>query len=490
VPIRYVHNDPASVPFLETERVPLGPRTGHLARFDVTLPAAEIYDLGTPEFVDRQCFEAALRTLEVWETVSTPFRYWHNQQRSIVLKPRRQTGFGGAYERTKIGFDYHPVADPSMFVGASADAVSHEIGHAILDAKRPELWDSFFAEVAAFHEGFADCVSLLVALLDDTIVNALFRSAPQPIDVLSEENRVSQVAESVALHFRSVHGAQSASSVPRRLRNDFQWAIPSTLPANPTSKNLAREPHSFGRVFAGCFYDCINNIYRHGGVHTAAGLRNAAISAGTVLSSAIESAPEEVRFFRSVGRAMIHADTAADGGANHVQIRDAFNAHNVHLGSAAMLAPSASLDGPAPPRRGSSSRQLNARTRKDLARHAGLARGATVSTTTVRVGSDSVVRAKMQQPVVVNVRSSDGRLINVSARASQDALLGGQRGRCVVLGEIPNRFTAVEEVNSFVETLADHGDLLVSKGDRSNTHNVRKRGQRFIVRRVRFSCCR
>ncbi|MCZ6560368.1 MAG: hypothetical protein O6931_05730, partial [Gammaproteobacteria bacterium] len=230
--------------------------------------------------------------------------------------------------------------------------------------------------------------------------------------------------------------------------------------------------------------------YRNGGVHTAAGLRNAAISAGTVLSSAVESAPEEVRFFRSVGRAMIHADTAANGGANHVQIRDAFNAHNVHLGSAAMLAPTASLDGPTPPRRGPSSRRLNARTREDLARRAGLARGATVSTAVVRIGSKSVVRAKVQQPVVVNVRSSDGRPIKVNARASQDVLLGGQRGRCVVLGDIPNRFTAVEEVNSFVETLSNQGDLFVSKGDRSNTHNVRKRGQRFIVRRVRFSCFR
>lgn len=489
MPIRYVHNDPASVPFLESERAPRAAREGQLAKFDVSLPAEAVYALGTPEFVDRQCFEAALRTLDVWETVSKPFRYWHNQQRFISLEPRRQTGFGGAYERTKIGFDYHPFGNPSMFVGASADAVSHEIGHAILDAKRPELWDSFFAEAAAFHEGFADCISLLVALLDDTIMAALFNSAQSPIDVLANVNPVSQVAESVANHFRSVHGTQSASSVPRRLRNDLQWAIPGTLPANPTATNLAREPHSFGRVFSGCFYDCIDNIYRDGGDYTAAGLHNAVVSAGTILASAIDSAPEEVRFFRSVGRAMIHADAAANGGANHVSIRDAFVAHNVQLGSSAMLAPTASLNGPAPARRGPGSRRLNARTRQDLARRAGLTRGATVSTTAVRVGSNSVVRARIRQPVVVNVRASDGRSVPVNARASQDALLGGQHGQCVVLGDIPNRVTAVEEVNSFVEALARQGNLFASVGDRSNTHKVRKRGDRRIVQRVRFSCC-
>lgn len=490
MPIRYVHNDPACVPFLETELVPHGRRVGPLARFEVTLPAEDVYALGTPDYVDRQCFEAALRTLDAWETVSKPFRFWHNGQRIIALRPRRKTGFGAAYERTTIGFDHHPVVDPAMFVGASTDAVSHEIGHALLDAMRPELWESFFAEVAAFHEGFADCISLLVALLDDTIVTALFDAAPQPIDVLSVDNSASQVAESIASYYRSVHGPQSGSSVPRRLRNNFQWAIPSTLPANATATNLAREPHSFGQVFAGCFYDCINNIYRHDGVHTAAGLRNAAISAGKALSSAVESAPEEVRFFRSVGRAMIHADSAAHGGANHVQIRDAFNAHNILLGSSAMLAPTASLDGPAPPRRGPASRRLNARTRKDLVRRAGLGRGATVTPTVVRIGSASVVRAKVQQPVVVHLRSSKGQPIEVSARASQDIHLGAQHGRCVVLGEIPNNFTAEQEVNSFVETLAEQGDLLAAKGDPSRTHRLRKQGRRLVVRRVRFSCFR
>jgi hypothetical protein len=274
------------------------------------------------------------------------------------------------------------------------------------------------------------------------------------------------------------------------LRNKLQWAIPSTLPANSTATNLAREPHSFGRVFAGCFYDCVNNIYRDNGDYTAQGLRSAAILAGSTLSSAVQSAPEDVRFFRSVGRAMIHADSVANGGANHVQIRDAFNGHNIQLGSSTMLAPTASLDGPAPPRRGPSARHLNARTRKDLARRAGLGQGATITPAVVKVGANTVVRAKVQQPVAVKVRSAEGRLIEVNARASQDIHLGGQRGHCVVLGEIPNQYTAEEEVNTFVEALADQGGLHKPASDGSSTHKIRKQGKHLVVRRVRFSCCR
>ncbi len=489
MPIRYIHNDPASIPYLETVRDAHDSRTGQLARFNINLPVENVYGLNTPEFVDRQCYEAALRTLEVWETISTPFRFWHNRKRIIRLKPRRETGFGASYERTSIGFDFHPLINPQFFVGASTDAVSHEIGHAILDAIRPELWDSFFAEVAAFHEGFSDCISLLVALTDDTILSALFVSVTHPADVLTVGNATSQVAESVAKYYKNLHGSQNATSVPRRLRNNFQWAIPGTLPSNPTPNKLSSEPHSFGQVFSGCFYDCINNIYQNNGIHTKDGLLGAAITAGTILVPAILSAPLEVRFFRSVGKTMIHADNAINGGINHAQISSAFNSHSVQLGSSALLAPTASLDGPAPARRGPASRRLNARTRNDLVKRTGMGQGTKISTDVIRVGTSSVVRAKVRQSIDVGISSDDGSPILVSAQAAQDVMLSGQRGHCVVLGDIPNNYTAEEEVNSFVQSLAENGEMSGSAKDLPPTHRIRKRGKQHVLRRVRFSCC-
>lgn len=489
MPIRYIHNDPASIPYLETVRDARGPRTGQLARFDINLPVEDIYGLNTPEFVDRQCYEAALRTLEVWETVSAPFRLWHNGQRIIQLKPRRETGFGASYDRTSIGFDFHPVSDPLLFVGSSTDAVSHEVGHGILDAIRPELWGSFFTEVAAFHEGFSDCISLLVALTDDTILSALFASSPQPAEVLTVSNTTSQVAESVARYYKKLHGPLYAASTPRRMRNCFQWAIPSILPANPSANKLSREPHSFGQVFSGCFYDCINNIYQNNAIHTKDGLRGAAITAGSILASAISSAPEEVRFFRSVGKTMIHADSAINGGSNHTQISQAFNSHSVQLGSSALLAPTASLDGPEPARRGPASRRLNARTRNDLVKRTGMGKGAKISTDVIRVGASSVVRAKVRQSIDVGVNSANGSIVQLSAQTAQDVMLSGQHGHCIVLGDIPNNYTAEEEVNSFVQSLAENGEMSRSSEGLPPTHMVQKRGQKQILRRARFSCC-
>lgn len=489
MPIRYIHNDPASLPYLETVRDARGQRVGQLARFSVSLPAEGVYERTTPEFVDLQCHEAALRTLDAWETVSAPFRLWHNGQRAIALEPRRETGIGASYERTSIGFDYHPFSNPSFFAGASTDAVSHEIGHAILDALRPELWDSFFAEVAAFHEGFSDCVSLLVALLDETVLSALFASASQPADVLTNPNPASQVAESVAKYFKSVHGTLNAAAIPRRLRNDLQWAIPSTLPANPTPTNLSREPHSLGRVFSGCFYDCINNIYRDNGDFTEAGLRDAVTVAGSILAAAVRTAPEEIRFFRAVGRTMIHEDTALFAGTHHLQISNAFKRHNVQLGSSALLAPTTSLSGPAPASRGPASRNLNSRTRNDLVRKAGSGAGARVSTSAVRIGGHSVVRARMRQPVEVGISPFGDSSIQVDAQASEDVLLGGQRGHAVVLGELPNHYATEEEVNSFVTALAENGSLDGADTELPPTHKIQKRGQRNILRRTRFACC-
>jgi hypothetical protein len=485
--IRYVHNDPASVPFLETQVAPRPGRTGALARFTQENPPPEqVYALQTPEFIDWQCREAALRTLQAWERVSAPLRSWRNAQRAMPLDPRGATDLAATYDRVSIRFGQWPAGTPTFFVGASTDAVSHEVAHAILDARRPELWDSLFAEVAAFHEGFADCVSLLVSLLDDEVVAALFASAVNALDVLNERNVSSQVAESVAAEIRSVFGSRHPASQPRRLRNTLQWAIPTTLPPNPTPTNLSREPHSFGRVFSGCFYDCVNNIYRNAGPHDAGGLQNAARSAGELLAAAVESAPEEIRFFRSVGRAMIHADSQLNTGRNHLSVRDAFGAHNVALGSSMQLAPTMALDGPAPSLGVAASRALNPNTRSDLTRRAGVPGDVRIATRSVKIGATTVLRASLRRRTPVRVPGAGPQ--DVLGRVNEEVLIGSERHRSVVLGELPNRVTTEEEVAAFVEGLSDSGALDRSASHRDRTHAVRKEKGKQVLRRVRFTC--
>ncbi|MCX7377671.1 MAG: hypothetical protein NTY94_13140 [Alphaproteobacteria bacterium] len=47
---------------------------------------------------------------------------------------------------------------------ASPEAAMRALGHAVLNALRPALWDTSAAEVAAFHAGFADAAAMLAVL--------------------------------------------------------------------------------------------------------------------------------------------------------------------------------------------------------------------------------------------------------------------------------------------------------------------------------------
>ncbi len=485
---RYIHNDPDAAPFLESQLAARPARVGAVAKFDLSNPPAEqIYPIGNPSFVFWQCRQAALLAIDAWEQVSGPLRAWRSGSRFLILDPNRAVGLEANYDRASVSFNRWPAQGTTTFVGASTDAVSHEVGHAILDSERPELWDSLFAEVAAFHEGFADCITLLVALLDSEVVDTLFNGAPDPKHVLNTGNVASQVAESVASAFHSSFGAHHPASRPRQLKNQLQWAIPTTLPANPTPTNLSREPHSFGRVFTGCFYDTIDNIYQSQPQHTKQALKHAATTAGALLAAAVESAPEDIRFYRAVGRAMILADGDQNGGANHVAIRDAFAAHNIALGSSAMLAPTMALDGPPPPVRGAASRTLNPRTRRDLSVRVGSNATTRISMEPVQLGGQRVAKVKLRRQVpLANVTA---RLQGVMARVNEELLLGAERKHCVVLGELPNPSTSDIEVSSFVRSLADSG-ALEPPADRSRkpTHVIRGRSGRKSLKRVRFSC--
>jgi hypothetical protein len=491
MPICFVHNDPGCVPLLQTAScAPTPMRSGALAAVTLANACAEdSYALGTPEFVQWQCREAALRAIAAWERVAPPLRFWQGEQRVLPLVPERAAGFQAMYDRASLGFDTWDTGEGTFFVAASADAVSHEVGHAILDARRPELWDSYLGEVAAFHEGFADCVSLLTTLFDDVAAANLFQGVA-PENVLGPGNPASLIAESLAGAVAAELGPGHPAAVPRELKNSLKWAIPTTLPVNPLPTNLSREPHSFGRVFAGCFYDCVENIYRSAGVTTVAGLQLAATTAGNLLAAAIESAPVESRFFRSIGRAMVHADSVANAGQNHLAIRDAFAAHNVALGSAAQLAPSVALDGPVGSSAASSA-ELDPGMARDLVRRLGVGSRVKVAVNRARIGAERVFRATVKRQLDVGAliggrgRRTRGRVL---VPVQEDVLIGSHNRRHVVLGELPNAIGTEEEVCAFVEWLAHARGLDSTEPQERRTHTLLRRGDTQRLRRIAFNC--
>ena len=129
-------------------------------------------------------------------------------------------------------------------------------------------------------------------------------------------NFLEGLAEDVAEGVRLEHGANDPQSLPRRALNTLQWEIPVNLPPAGPPATLTAEAHSFSRVFTGCFYDTVCNIFASQPNQDEQGLLTAATTAGRLLIAGAAAAPESARFFQAVGRAMILDDEVASGGAS------------------------------------------------------------------------------------------------------------------------------------------------------------------------------
>ena len=69
------------------------------------------------------------------------------------------------YDRNGLHFFHGTVRGTKIYSGESPDVVCHELGHAVLDALKPQLFDVASIEAAAFHESFGDCSAMLSNLM-------------------------------------------------------------------------------------------------------------------------------------------------------------------------------------------------------------------------------------------------------------------------------------------------------------------------------------
>src|SRR4029079_12713083 len=79
-----------------------------------------------------------------------------------------------------------------LYAVESPDVPCHELGHGILDAIRPQLWDAMSGEVAAFHESFGDMCAIGGALDQRT---SRERAVAEAGDARSRSSRLSRVME-------------------------------------------------------------------------------------------------------------------------------------------------------------------------------------------------------------------------------------------------------------------------------------------------------
>jgi hypothetical protein len=347
--------------------------------------------------------------------------------------------------------------------------------------------------VGAFHESFADCNALLTVLADKPTRQAVLQQSAD----LGKTNFVESLSEYLSDAIRRQFGNVSASK-PRHALNQFQWKLPSALPAgsfNDPPELLSREAHSFSRVFTGCFYDTLRNIFTASGGGGEAALEAAARTTALLLIAAVKAVPHTPRFFSAVGRGTLLADQDQNNGANQDAIRSAFEGHNVLLGTSP-IAPTAVLDGPAP-RLLKESAKLGVATVRDIRQRLRAAAGAKLS-----IVPHALFRSKVAEAVYhreIGLGALDKRLKGVIALAAETVLVGASGDRAAVVGAMPEANQSEDEVMAFVETLLSHDKIeLPGKHGKAAvadeelpygvTHVIRTQRSKKVLTRVRYFC--
>jgi hypothetical protein len=438
--------------------------------------------------------------VEVWETLNGNLTSWARNRKRLDLQQDAGDDLNAFYNAQSLSFFHHTTGNKTTFSGESTDVVAHEAGHAFLDSIRPDIWGSTFTEVAAFHEAFGDCVAILVALFDKLTRKALLEVAPD----LRRGNFTEATAEDLSDGVRRALGSSHPASAPRHALNNFRFQLPTSLPPSGGPNALTSEIHSFGRIFSGCFYDLISNLFAASPQRNEAALLAAAKTAGKLLIAGAKKAPEAQRFFQAVGRAMVLEDQAVNGGANRQQIIDAFDRHGIALGSAAMVAPRATLEGKAPKLGAKAKRPtLSAATTKDIRKRIGAAPGTKLAVSAVEIGEERVAQVVHYREVPLGSLSK--QLKGVVAVAAEPVLVGAEGGRAAIVSALPEPNATTDEVHTFVETLlkndqiAFDGRARAAKARRVGavngrqahglpTHKVVTRNGKKVLTRIRFVC--
>jgi len=488
--INFFPNDPAvkELPLREVAAQPDRP-AGSAAVAATGTTAEGVYAPGTPGFLRWQSRQATILALQAWEgALGRPLTSWAAAVKGpLQVRPDAGEDLNAFYDRTGISFFHQQTGDHVTYSGASTDVVAHETGHAILDALRPDLWDTNLIEVGGAHEAFGDITAVLTALTDRETREKLLAASPD----LATANFVESTAEDLSAGVAIVLGPNHPAAAPRQALNTFRWQLPETLPADGGPDVLINEVHSIARILSGCFYDLVRGLFTAGADRSEAGLLAATRRAAALFWAGAAEAPEVPRFFRAIGRQMVIAAGSDTPAASAVGV--AFAGHGLALGSRGLAAPELALAG-APPRIAArqsavSGVEVAADTIADLRRRLDTGADAPASVTIVDLGSTRVAKVSFQ--LVVPLDDVDDRLRGVVCLATVPALVG-ESGATAALLQAPRPGVAPEEALRFIRALIDHGQLAFDEPAAAHpgwaTHAVVERDGRREVRRIAFTC--
>ena len=266
-----------------------------------------------------------------------PFEKWAATN-CLKIYPMAGKQFNAYYNRKGLYFFYdkNPLTKKRVYTSDSSDIVAHELGHAILDLLRPDLWNQPAVEVRAFHEAFADITAILSIMQHEEVrAKALLETDGN----MMSANVISKLAEQVgSIVYEITNRGKGNLDSLRDMTNLFEYVRPKKLPRKAPYSRLANECHSFGRVFAGAWYEIMIRIYEdmkrkthrvlRNKINTAFTLHRAKNIACQYLLKAVVQAPKTVRFTKSIAENMIYASKLDDREYEKI-IKDVFVKRNI-----------------------------------------------------------------------------------------------------------------------------------------------------------------
>ncbi|RDJ35615.1 MAG: hypothetical protein DWQ19_12420 [Crenarchaeota archaeon] len=217
---------------------------------------------------------------------------------NLTILPFAGKKLNAFYNRSSLQFFYapNPHTNKMIYTSASAEIVSHELGHALLDILRPDLWNVQALEVWAFHEAFSDITTIANALhYDDLIVKMLEETKGS----LMNTNILSKLAEEL--------GGASKKSCIRDVSEVYNYVDPHKLPQKAEGNTLCAEPHNFSRVFSGAWYELLVRIYEKekGKMGDIKAIKHARDVAYSRLLKATIISPNTIKFFDGLAKCMV-----------------------------------------------------------------------------------------------------------------------------------------------------------------------------------------
>ena len=297
-------------------------------------PAARAYRPGTTGFRYWNAADSLTRAAQYWAGRVPATLCW---QTGAVLPAVVDAGIdlNAYYDRRRLCFFHAKVRGVTVYSGESPDVVCHELGHAVLDALAPALWNAAAIEVAAFHEAFGDISAMLSALELGSVRAAVLKETDGR---LSRSSRVSRLAEQLGWAVRQVRPDAAEADCLRNAANSFFYSAPEALPPIAPASSLSSEPHSFSRVFTAAWLDALAGMVSLAGPSPDE-LHRTAKDAGGLLVKAIPRALTAPNYFAQVAAQIIKADADMHHGRYREPLRRAFVGRGLlSLASAAVVA--------------------------------------------------------------------------------------------------------------------------------------------------------